>query len=243
MLKFLINAISRSIGFSKTESKGTLLLILIIITGIIFSRLYVSTLKNPTNSSDEIAALEKWVNDIESNYSVKTKQVHSKVPGEDLHEEVVNRSPKESENTAANPPLSAPETSTLFLVADLNSATREDLQKVKGIGPTYSERIIKFRELLGGFSGNHQLGEVYGLPPETIEELQKFFAVQTSPRLLNVNSDSAKVLSRHPYVSYDLAWIIINYRKHNGDIRSAEDLRKIKAIDDSTYLKLKPYLD
>ena len=59
----------------------------------------------------------------------------------------------------------------------------------------------------------------------------------SAPKLLNINADSAKVLSNHPYISYDLAWIIINYRKQNGDITSANELKKILAIDEETFTR------
>ena len=65
----------------------------------------------------------------------------------------------------------------------------------------------------------------------------------SQPQPLNINSDSAKVLANHPYVSYDLAWIIINYRKQHGDITSSNDLKKVKALDEETFARLEPYLN
>ena len=53
-------------------------------------------------------------------------------------------------------------------VKDLNSATAADLMGVYGIGETLSERIIKFRDRLGGFLVNEQLYDVYGLKPEVV---------------------------------------------------------------------------
>ena len=106
-----------------------------------------------------------------------------------------------------------------------------------------SNRIVKFRNRLGGFSENEQLSEVYGLPPETVDEALKHFSVQSRPEPIDFNNDSAKVLAMHPYISYDLAWVILNYRKQHGDISSFEDLEKIQALDEETLEKLKPYLN
>lgn len=40
---------------------------------------------------------------------------------------------------------------------ELNQADSLTLQKVPGIGPVFSRRIIKYRDLLGGFYAVHQL--------------------------------------------------------------------------------------
>ncbi|MEM7297091.1 MAG: helix-hairpin-helix domain-containing protein, partial [Bacteroidota bacterium] len=81
------------------------------------------------------------------------------------------------------------------------------------------------------------------LDEETIKALSKYFTVQSQPSRVDLNSDSAKNLAQHPYISYDLAWVLINYRKQNGDIKSLNDLRKVKALDTATLDKLRPYLD
>ena len=46
-------------------------------------------------------------------------------------------------------------------VIDLNSASLDDLISLRGIGDTYAKRIIKFRDLLGGFISKEQIKEVY----------------------------------------------------------------------------------
>src|SRR5690606_31569388 len=71
-------------------------------------------------------------------------------------------------------------------IRDLNKATADELQQVKGIGPAYSERIVKYRDLLGGFIDQDQLNEVYGLKEETIEELNKYFSIQSPVQRFNI---------------------------------------------------------
>jgi competence protein ComEA len=125
---------------------------------------------------------------------------------------------------------------------ELNTTVAEELQLIKGIGPVLSERIIKYRERLGGFHSYTQLDEVYGLKPEVIEELRNQTTLITKIRTFDINNDSLKVLIRHPYMNYDLARIILNYRKVHGNFERAEDVRNIKILSDSLYLKLYPYL-
>ena len=73
MFKFILDAISNTLGFSKVEARGTLVLIFIMLTGIAFSKFYEQTLKNPTPfNEDEAAALDQWVAEVNSSYSLKT---------------------------------------------------------------------------------------------------------------------------------------------------------------------------
>ena len=78
MFKFLTKAISNALGFSKAEARGTLLLIFIILTSIVFSRIYVVFLKNPTPThvSDK-AMLEEWVAEVESSYHIRPETDNS----------------------------------------------------------------------------------------------------------------------------------------------------------------------
>ena len=248
MIKFLTKAISNALGFSKVEARGTLMLIFVMIAGIGFSRIYIQIIKNPNElESGDADKLEEWVAEVESSFKEKEDQEFDKsvyYPTKKDFNKQSELAKKEKNNAESGfNEESEKEKSEPIIISDLNLASMEDLQQVRGIGPAYSKRIVKFRDLLGGFSSNDQLKEVYGLEAETIEEVQKYFSVQSSPDKLEINSDSAKVLANHPYISYDLAWIIINYRKQNGNINSADDLKKIKAIDEETFVRLKPYLD
>ena len=49
---------------------------------------------------------------------------------------------------------------------DINKASVEDWSKITGIGPVLSDRIIRYKNKLGGFYHVDQLIEVYGLAPE-----------------------------------------------------------------------------
>ncbi|MEM0940080.1 MAG: helix-hairpin-helix domain-containing protein [Bacteroidota bacterium] len=248
MLKFLVNSVSRALGFSKVEAQGTLVLILIIIFGIVFSRMFISSLKSSNQiESKEADDLAQWIAEVESSYEVKEEDAtFDKSVYMPAKKDLLGKSKVENQKKIKTPVIkSEPQEikASSIILLDLNTANAEELQKVKGIGPVFSNRILKFREKLGGFTSSNQLYEVYGLDDETILEIEKYFSVQSSPKNLDINNDSAKVLANHPYISFDLAWIIINYRKQNGNINSASDLKKIQAIDKETFIRLKPYLD
>ncbi|MCI5057982.1 MAG: helix-hairpin-helix domain-containing protein [Flavobacteriales bacterium] len=126
---------------------------------------------------------------------------------------------------------------------ELNGATQEDLERLRGIGPTYAKRIIKFRNLLGGFVRKSQLQEVYGIDSANFHEnLKNNVTINKSiVSKININTDSLKHLARHPYISWDLAKQILNYRKRNGDIVAIEELR-LDLLNEDIYTKIAPYL-
>lgn len=132
-----------------------------------------------------------------------------------------------------------------IVVQDINSATKEDFMKIFGIGDAISERIIKQREILGGFITMEQLQDVWGLSPEVLYELNKNFKVITIPTIskIEINNASTKELMKLPYFKYALAREIITYRSMNGAIKSVEDLTKIKGIPVEKVKIIALYLD
>ncbi|GGD70164.1 competence protein ComEA [Emticicia aquatilis] len=125
---------------------------------------------------------------------------------------------------------------------DLNASDTTDFMKIKGIGSGYAKRIIKFRDMLGGFASAEQVRETYGLPPETADELLKYAFVKSGVRKLKVNQLSLTDF-RHPYLKYFQAKAIIAYRDQHGLFKSAEDLKQVKVLDEATLLKILPYIE
>ena len=117
------------------------------------------------------------------------------------------------------------------VMIDINLATKEDLIKVYGIGPALSDRILKQKELFGGFVSMNQLDDIWGLQPEVIENLNKYFEVTTLPKIkkIDINNSSIKELMLFPYFKYSLAKAIVTYRSMNGNLK-IEDLSNIKGF-------------
>lgn len=55
---------------------------------------------------------------------------------------------------------------------DLNRASREELERLPGVGPVMAERILRLRERVGKFRGLEELRSVRGIGPATIERLR-----------------------------------------------------------------------
>ena len=130
------------------------------------------------------------------------------------------------------------------VVKDLNSATAEDLRRVYGIGEVLSNRIIKFRDRLGGFLVNEQLYDVYGLEPEVIKRALDHFQVMTPPEItkININTAEAGELSNIAYISPILAEQIVAHRKAHGAFTSLNELTGVKAFPADRIERIKLYL-
>jgi DNA uptake protein ComE-like DNA-binding protein len=126
-------------------------------------------------------------------------------------------------------------------VFDLNVADTALLNQVKGIGPVLAQRIVSYRDKLGGFVNLEQLYEVYNLPPEVVDEIKKYARLTTPPRLISINTIAGEDLKKHPYFR-NQAWTIVNYRKQHGNFKKIEDLQKIKAIKPEDWQKMVLYL-
>lgn len=102
-------------------------------------------------------------------------------------------------------------------LVELNTADTTILKKVPGIGSTFARRIIKYRELLGGFYDVSQLAEVYGIDEERYQALAPWFIADTLHiRRLEVNALSAATLRKHPYLDYRQAKAIEQLRKQKA---------------------------
>lgn len=127
---------------------------------------------------------------------------------------------------------------------DLNAASVEDLVAVKGIGETLAGRIVNYRNRIGGFVNDIQLKDIYGLNFETRTEVLRSFTVKNAPKveLLDINRASVLELSNIPYIDYELAREIVNYRLLHENISSFEELAKIKEFPSEKIDRIALYL-
>ncbi|MCP9755401.1 hypothetical protein EGI26_09575 [Lacihabitans sp. CCS-44] len=123
---------------------------------------------------------------------------------------------------------------------DINTADTSQLMQIRGIGKVYANRIIKYRDILGGFHSIDQVGETYGIDPSILPELKKVAIMGSQIKKIRINElDNF----RHPYLKFNQVKVIVAYRKQHGNFKNAEDLKEIKILDDATILKIEPYLE
>lgn len=128
-------------------------------------------------------------------------------------------------------------------IIDINTADTSAFISLSGIGSKLAARIINFRQKLGGFSSVTQLGETYGIPDSTFQKIKAYLQCNhPALKTININTADINELRIHPYLRWNIANAIINYRQQHGNYKSVEDIRKIDLITDELYNKLAPYL-
>ncbi|HEX2683017.1 MAG TPA: helix-hairpin-helix domain-containing protein, partial [Ferruginibacter sp.] len=70
----------------------------------------------------------------------------------------------------------------------------------------------------------------------------RLFISSAAVKKLNVNTASVDELKAHPYLRYNVANAIVQYRSAHGNFSELNDLKKIMIITEAVYNKLSPYL-
>ncbi len=126
-------------------------------------------------------------------------------------------------------------------VQELNSTDSINLLDIPGIGPVFASRIIRYRNLLGGYYSVSQLKEVYGMREDNYLAVSKYFTVDSSAhKTINVNFSTLQELGRHPYIGYSAARKICKLRDRTGKFSSPENLSPVVTGD--SLKKLIPYM-
>ena len=127
---------------------------------------------------------------------------------------------------------------------DMNKASAEDFKTIYGIGEKLSERIIKYRSKLQGFSFESQIKEVWGLEEETVEKVLSIFKIIEKPtiRKININTVTFKELLNTPYIDFALCKKIFEYRDEIAAYQNISELKNIKDFPLGKYDRIVLYL-
>lgn len=126
---------------------------------------------------------------------------------------------------------------------NINTATVEELIPLPGIALKLSERIIKYRNSIGGFHDINQLKEVYGLPDSTFKKISPYLFCDGIYTKIKINAIDAEDLSEHPFFTKKQAQFIINFRLQHESISSIEDLKNTNYFTNEWLDKINKYLD
>lgn len=129
------------------------------------------------------------------------------------------------------------------VLVELNSADSLDLQQLTGIGSSFSRRIIKYRDLLGGFYSKEQLREVYGMDSTRYNGIKENISIDPGKiRKININTVTIKEFTKHPYIEFYVAKSILNYRNEIGTFTDLNQIRDARLIYNELFIKLEPYM-
>lgn len=125
----------------------------------------------------------------------------------------------------------------------LNESDTTEWKKIPGIGSAYASRIVKYRDLLGGFVQAEQLLEVYGVDQELFSRIVVYIEPDGNIRRLKINQSDFKELLRHPYLNYKQVQAIMGLRRKKGDITSIRELSILDEFTPEDIFRLEPYLE
>jgi competence protein ComEA len=157
---------------------------------------------------------------------------------------IENQSSVINNKNAANNSFNNPSNKKNFHgeIIDINNADTTTLIELPGIGNKLANRIISFREKLGGFYSVDQIAETYALPDSIFIKIKPFLKTNSDVRKININTADANILKQHPYIKWNLANAILQYKNQHGAFKSVNDLQQIALITPEIFKKISPYL-
>jgi DNA uptake protein ComE-like DNA-binding protein len=159
-----------------------------------------------------------------------------------LHDVTAAGEPLERQNVQGGQKIE--ESRKKISLIDINSCDSAALEALPGIGPVLSVRIIRYRNLLGGYASVAQLREVYGLSEETFTLIRgRVFADSLAIRKIRINEAQYRELLRFPYIEKHEVDAIFKYRELEGRITGMRDLIHNRLIDTVKAARIRPYLE
>jgi competence protein ComEA len=183
--------------------------------------------------------------DIKKVYGIFPDQAERLMPYVQIKSVEKNTFVDKNETKYANKPYAETHTKPTFQpkIIDVNTADTTAFIALPGIGSKLANRIVSYREKLGGFYKIEQLGETYGIS-DSVFQLIKPRLMLNNPviKQININTADAATLKGNPYIRWNIANAIFQFKQQHGNYNSVADLKKIMLIDEQTFNKISPYL-
>ncbi|MFT5778091.1 MAG: competence protein ComEA [Crocinitomicaceae bacterium] len=129
------------------------------------------------------------------------------------------------------------------LLVPINSADVEALRKIPGIGAYFADKIVFYRDELGGYVHKEQLLEIWKFDIAKYQEVRNFIEIdEINFTTISINTATIDELKEHPYINFKIARSIVRMREQIGSYKTLDEIKRSKLIDEITYQKLKPYL-
>ena len=225
-------------SFSRRDRNGLVLFLLLIFAVITFAHFYVKrSLVNQRHQQTFILESVQMVKDLENQGINSAPQ---KAPMQTPEASVVVKNEKTCAHKEAF--VDSAESLADTLLIELNSADSVSLLALPAIGPVDAGRIVKYRQMLGGYHDTEQLLEVYGFDNERLERILPLLELDTSfITTININSASFKSVLYHPYIDYDLTKRIFNAKRRQPYSGMNDFIQRTK-ISEDTARKIAPYI-
>jgi DNA uptake protein ComE-like DNA-binding protein len=235
--------------FSSRERKGILVLtfIVFVILGI---RLWIAFGPSPPVllSDEELAEADAFINRLAQTDENSSRR-ESSIPGRHYYKNDLVKTDtgiSESINTWQKSYSSTGNYQVRKkILIEINSADTIKFKELRGIGPVLAGRIVKYRNILGGFYSVMQIREVYGISDSLFMSISGMMFADTTAciRKININTANIDELSRHPYIGRYYAAGIIKYRDFAGKISGIDEMMHNNLLPEGIPDKIVNYLN
>lgn len=236
--------------YSESDKKGILLL-LVLVVALLMLRIFWNNSDAPPNAIRESDSL-KTAFDAFQKTLIEEERIQRNMAYEERRKAFYDNykrkdytykeyKPYDKQNYPA-PTYQKQEKLSSGQTIPINEADTADWKRVPGIGSGYAKRIVKYRDLLGGFASVEQLKEVYGFSEELFSEVKPYLKLDSHIRKLAVNQLSIDQFRGHPYLNYKQAKIIVDLRQRRGKINSIKTLQMLDEFSEEDIRRLSPYL-
>ena len=221
-------------GFSRFERNGIILLAALIIISIVSKKYVVQYFAktNPLTENDKtkIAQLQQQIREAKTVYSNNNYSAYN--------------TKDKTESYADNKTTYTKKDYYDFKI-EVNSATAEEYEKLYGIGKVFAQRIVTFRDKLGGFYTIEQIKDVFGVEDSTFQKFKKNLTIKpVKIQKININTATVEALTANPYFFSTIAKQIIGYRTKVKPFAAVDDIKNLYFVKDhpEQYNKMLPYV-
>jgi len=231
--------------FTRGEWIAAIILLIFIIIQLLFSVLYEARPAQPV----DYTKFKQWVTLFETRLQFVEDSIENarkeKYAGNYQH----NRKSYYSYDTSRyknSSPFEKQEKKPQYTIVklELNRCDTSEIVVVPQFGSKRAQKLVEYREKLGGFYAFEQIKEIYILQNIEVDFLKKYFTLDVSLlRKININTATYKELVAHPYLDSYLAKTIINYREKTGKFTSMEEVQKATNAYQELVEKLRHYVE
>lgn len=136
---------------------------------------------------------------------------------------------------------------------DINTATKEELASLPGLGPLTAERIVEYRKKNNGFKSIDDLIKIKGIGQERLSQIKLWATVSivkegeklteeksiSETNKLNINAASRMDLELLPGIGPKIAENIVEYRTQNKGFKTIQELLYMKGIGEKKFNSIK----
>jgi DNA uptake protein ComE-like DNA-binding protein len=230
--------------FTRGEWITATILLILIISQLLFSILYEARPAKPVDYTE----FKKLVTQFEARLKFVEDSIENARKEKYVNNYQQNRKLYYSYDTSRfkNIPFEKQEKKPQYTIIklELNRCDTTEVVVVPQFGNKRAQKLIEYREKLGGFYAFEQVKEIFILQNIEVEFLKKYFTLDASLiRKININLVPYRELVTHPYIDSYLAKMLINYRDKTGKFTSMEEVQKVTNAYQELVEKLRYYIE